>query len=223
MPLALHHVHPWNPTPEEGIHLQNQLKQEILFQPLPEKIARVGGLDVGYRDGHSRAAAVVFDFATMKLLEQSVVEGEISYPYIPGLFSFREAPALLAAIEPLKIMPDVWLCDGQGIAHPRRFGLACHLGVLLDLPTVGCAKSVLTGKFEEPLPERGNVAPLIDNEEVIGMAVRTRANVAPVFVSVGHRADLKSAVKLVLACGRGLRLPEPIRLADWLTTQAVSP
>jgi deoxyribonuclease V len=166
--------------------------------------------------------AVVFDFATMKLLEQSVVEGEISYPYIPGLFSFREAPPLLAAIERLKIMPDVWLCDGQGIAHPRRFGLACHLGVLLDLPTVGCAKSVLTGKFEDPLPERGSSTPLVENGEVIGMAVRTRDNISPVFVSVGHRADLGSAVRLVLACGRGLRLPEPLRLAHWWTTQKTS-
>lgn len=220
MPLPLHHEHPWNPTPEEAIQLQRQLKKEIIVQPLPEKIERVGGLDVRYQDGHFRAAAVVFDFATMKVLEQSVIEGQISYPYIPGLFSFREAPPLLAAMERLKGMPEVWLCDGQGAAHPRRFGLACHLGVLLDLPTVGCAKSVLTGSFEDPLPERGRVSPLMDQGEVIGMAVRTREKVSPVFVSVGHRADLDSAVKLVLACGRGLRLPEPLRLAHWLTTQA---
>ncbi|GAB4578928.1 MAG: deoxyribonuclease V [Anaerolineales bacterium] len=222
MPLTLHHEHAWNPTPEEAIRLQNQLKQEIIYQPLPEKIERVGGLDVRYQDGCARAAAVVFDFPTMKVVEQMVIEIAVTYPYIPGLFSFREVPPLLAAIERLAVLPDVWLCDGQGIAHPRRFGLACHVGVLLDAPAIGCAKSVLIGSYTPPLLERGSVSPLMANGEVIGMAVRTRNKVSPVFVSVGHRADLDSAVRLVLACGRGLRLPEPLRLAHWLTTQAVA-
>ncbi|NUM45758.1 MAG: endonuclease V [Anaerolineales bacterium] len=222
MPLPLYHEHPWNPSPDEAVQLQNQLKKEILHQPLPEKIERVGGLDVRYVDGCARAAAVVFEFPTMKVAAQAVLEIPVSYPYIPGLFSFREVPPLLAAMEGLAALPDVWLCDGQGIAHPRRFGLACHLGVLLDLPTVGCAKSVLIGTHAPLAPERGSIAPLMENGEVIGMAVRTRDKISPVFVSVGHRADLDSAVRLVLACGRGLRLPEPLRLAHWLTTQAVT-
>ncbi|MCB9134171.1 MAG: endonuclease V [Anaerolineales bacterium] len=219
MPLTLHHEHPWNLSPEAAIALQNQLKKEIILQPLPDKIERVGGLDVRYENGCARAAAVVFDFPTMKVVEQTVVEEPVLYPYIPGLFSFREVPPLLTAIARLETLPDTWLCDGQGIAHPRRFGLASHLGVLLEMPTLGCAKSVLTGQYTMPAPERGNTSPLTDRDETIGMAVRTRANVSPVFVSVGHRADLDSAVRLVLACGRGMRLPEPLRLAHRLTTQ----
>ncbi len=219
MPLRLYHEHAWNPTPEEAVALQHQLKDNILIQPLPEKIERVGGLDVRYENGRAQAAAVVFDFPTMKVVEQAVVEVKVEFPYIPGLFSFREVPPLLAAMEQLGGMPDVWLCDGQGIAHPRRFGLACHVGVLLDLPTVGCAKSILIGGHPPPLAERGKASPLSDNGEVIGMAVRTRDQVSPVYVSAGHRADLESAVKLVLACGRGMRLPEPLRLAHRLTTR----
>jgi deoxyribonuclease V len=219
MPLQLHHEHPWNPTPEEAVQLQHKLKKEIIVRPLPEKMERVGGLDVQYEDGLARAAAVVFDFTTMKVVEQSVIEIAITYPYIPGLFSFREVPPLLAAIERLGGMPDVWLCDGQGIAHPRRFGLACHVGVLLDLPAVGCAKSILIGEHPLLPAERGHGSLLSDNGEVIGMAVRTRDHISPVYVSVGHRADLDSAVKLVLACGRGMRLPEPLRLAHRLTTR----
>jgi deoxyribonuclease V len=225
MSLRLHHVpspdspFPADLTAEEAVQLQRKLRKEIIVQPLPEKIERVGGLDVSYRGDRARAAAVVFDFATMKLVEQSVIEMGVSFPYIPGLFSFREVPPLLAAMERLEGMPEVWLCDGQGMAHPRRFGLACHLGVLLDLPTVGCAKSVLFGKYESPAAGRGSVSPMLAKEEVIGMAVRTRDRVSPVFVSIGHRADLESAVRLVLACGRGLRLPEPLRLAHRLTTR----
>ena len=219
MLLQLHHNHTWDLTPKKAIQLQQKLNQEIVFQPLPEKIERVGGLDVRYQNGQARAAAVVFDFATMKVVEQAVVEIEMGFPYIPGLFSFREVPPLLAAIECLGEMPEVWLCDGQGIAHPRRFGLACHLGVLLDLPTVGCAKSILIGSHP-PLPaERGNVSQMSENGEVIGAALRTRNHVRPVYVSVGHRADLDSATKLVLSCGRGMRLPEPLRLAHRLTTR----
>jgi len=219
MPLKLHHEHLWDLTPKEAVQLQKNLNKEIIIQPLPEKIEQVGGLDVGYQGKRARAAAVVLDFATMKVAEQSVIEMEVSFPYIPGLFSLREVPPLLAAIERLGMMPEVWLCDGQGIAHPRRFGLACHVGVLLDLPTVGCAKSILIGNHA-PLPvKRGNVSPIWDKEEIIGMAIRTRDAVRPVYVSIGHRADLESAVRLVLACGRGLRLPEPLGLAHRLTNR----
>lgn len=219
MPLRLYHEHLWSLSPEEAVQIQHQLKKEIIVQALPEKIDRVGGLDVSYQDNQARAAAVVFDFPTMKVVNQAVIEISVEFPYIPGLFSFREVPPLLAAIEQLREMPDVWLCDGQGIAHPRRFGLACHLGVLLDLPTVGCAKSILIGKHASFPSERGSTTPLSDRGEVIGMAVRTRADVSPVYVSVGHRADLESALRLVLACGRGMRLPEPLRLAHRLTNE----
>ena len=138
---------------------------------------------------------------------------KLSFPYIPGLLSFRESPACIEAVEKLKLEPDVFIIDGQGIAHPRRLGLAAHLGLFFDKPTIGCAKSRLTGQFEEPLPEKGAYSLLKDKDEVIGAVVRTRTNVKPVFVSVGNRCLLKDAVKVTLACTTKYRLPEPTRLA----------
>ena len=149
---------------------------------------------------------------TFELVERVGLTAEAKFPYVPGLLSFREAPALLEAFGRLKARPDVVLCDGQGLAHPRRLGIACHLGLWLDLPTVGCAKSRLCGTFDEPGPVRGDRSPLVDRGETIGAVLRTRDRVAPLFVSPGHRCDLESAVGLVLATTRKLRLPIPSRM-----------
>jgi deoxyribonuclease V len=175
----------------------------------------VAAADVSFDRGSEvlYASVVVLDGHSFEVLEKVGLEAPAKFPYVPGLLSFREAPSLLDAFALLKIRPDVVLCDGQGIAHPRRLGIASHLGLCLDLPTVGCAKSRLFGRFDEPGPNRGDRSPLVDRDEVIGAVVRTRARVAPLFVSPGHRCDLESAVNLVLATTTKYRLPIPSRLA----------
>jgi deoxyribonuclease V len=161
-----------------------------------------------------KAAAAVLSFPALDLIETAAVKAEIRFPYIPGLLSFREMDAALAALRRLRIRPDLLLCDGHGLAHPRRFGLACHLGVLADLPAIGVAKSRLIGTHEDPAPERGSWTPLIDAGEIIGAVLRTRTAVRPVYVSIGHRVSLETAVRFVLACTRRFRLPETTRAAD---------
>jgi deoxyribonuclease V len=216
MPLTLHHAHAWDLSPAEAARQQVRLRAYVRLEPLPADLRRVGGVDVAYRGGRARAAAVVLDFPALLVVEQAAAAVDVSFPYMPGLLAFREAPAILAALERLGALPGVLLVDGHGLAHPRRFGLASHLGVLLDLPTVGVAKSVLTGSFPNPGQSPGSQAELISEDEVLGVALRTRAGSRPVIVSVGHRADLESAVRLVLACTRRSRLPEPLRLAHHL-------
>jgi deoxyribonuclease V len=154
-------------------------------------------------------------------MEERVVELPVTFPYIPGLLSFREAPVGLAAISALETRPDLLLVDGHGLAHPRRCGIACHLGLLLDLPTIGCAKSILVGQAEEPGPNPGDWTPLDNRGETIGAALRTRPKTRPIYVSIGHRVSLASAIALVSQCGRGYRLPEPTRLADRIASRRV--
>lgn len=179
----------------------------------------VAGIDVAYgrRGGPAHAAAVLFDLATLALLEHAEATLPPAFPYVPGLLSFREGPAAVAALAGLSRRPDLLMCDGQGIAHPRRIGIASHLGLVLDLPSIGIAKSRLIGTHAEPGPNRGDRTPLLDKDEEIGAVLRTRTNVRPVFVSIGHRVSLESAIVLVLACTRRFRLPEPIRAADRLS------
>jgi deoxyribonuclease V len=220
------HQHRWNISPKEAIQIQKELRTQVLVTKLDQnKLNLIAGVDVGLlrRSDDSgatlaRAAIVVLDYATMSLVEQSTAEITISFPYVPGLLSFREMPVILAAIQKLTKEPDVFLVDGHGYAHPRRFGLACHLGVWLDKPAIGCGKSILIGEPDPLDNQRGCVAALRDAEETIGKAVRTRDGVKPVFISVGHRIDLDSAVHIVLNCGRGVRLPEPIRWAHRLAS-----
>jgi len=182
----------------------------------------VAGLDAAYsRDGASCIAGVVlWDLRERCVVEERVAAQPLRFPYVPGLLSFREAPALLAALRRLRAPADALLCDGHGLAHPRRFGIACHLGVLARIPSAGCAKSRLIGTHREPGRRRGSRAPLFDRDEVIGSVLRTREGVRPIFVSIGHRLDLAAAEALVLACGEGYRLPEPTRLADRLVAAA---
>lgn len=219
MRLAIEH--PWNLTPAEAIRLQRRLAERVeVVDRLPAEIRTVAGVDVGFEEAGriTRAAVAVLSFPGLAPLCQAVAHRPTEFPYVPGLLSFRELPAVLAALEQLPELPDVILCDGQGRAHPRRFGIACHLGVLLDRPTVGVGKSRLIGSHEEPGPLRGDSAPLLDAGEVIGAVLRTRPGVKPLYVSGGHRIALESAVDLVLACTGRYRLPETTRAAHRLAS-----
>jgi deoxyribonuclease V len=183
----------------------------------------VAGVDVSVKGKTGRAAVVLLSFPALDPVEAVTAERPISFPYIPGLLAFREGPAVLAAFEKLEGKPDLLIFDAHGLAHPRRMGLATHLGVLVDLPSVGCAKSRLCGEHEEPPPERGGWVPLLDEGETIGAVLRTRDNVRPVYVSVGHRIDLEGAVEIVLCCGAGYRLPETTRWAHRVAGGEVPP
>ncbi|MEP6925351.1 MAG: deoxyribonuclease V [Pyrinomonadaceae bacterium] len=213
--------HDWNLTPPEAIALQKQLAAEVeTNNRLPVEITTVAGIDLGYVEATntSRAVVVVLSFPALELVEKAEAILPIQFPYIPGLLSFRETPVAIAALEKLTITPDLILCDGQGLAHPRRFGIACHIGVLTGLTTIGVAKSILVGKFENLGETRGSTAPLVYKGEQIGAALRTRDGVQPVYVSVGHRISLATATDYVLRCTPKYRLPETTRLADKLAS-----
>ncbi|HKW21298.1 MAG TPA: deoxyribonuclease V [Ktedonobacterales bacterium] len=213
--------HRWDVTPDEAVAIQQRLRAEI-SQAEPTKpitldqIRTVAGIDVSYRE-IGRAAIAVFSFPDLELIEEVTATREVTFPYIPGLLSFREGPVVLAAFERLRTQPDLLIFDGQGYAHPRRLGLARHMGAYLNWPSIGCAKSRLTGRYDEPGPEPGAWSPLMSGREEIGRVARTKARVKPVFVSVGYRITLPLAVEIVLRCTRGYRLPEPTRIADRLT------
>jgi deoxyribonuclease V len=216
--ITLKHEHPWNVSPAQAIETQERLRRLVVLEGGLAGVQAVAGLDVGLRDGRARAAVVVLSYPGLERLDEAVAERPLEFPYVPGLLTFREGPAALAALERLATAWDVLLCDGQGYAHPRRLGLASHLGVLLDRPSVGCAKSRLVGRHGELGQAAGSWAELVDHGEVVGAAVRTRTGVRPVYVSPGHRIDLVSAIELVLGCVRGRRLPEPTRLAHQLAS-----
>ena len=206
-------LHSWNVTPEEARRLQNGLRTQVVRTDRFGKINTVAGVDIGLKKDIARASAVVLSFPGLQVVDSVVTESPVRFPYIPGLLSFREIPPLLTAFTQLQTEPDLVIVDGQGIAHPRRFGLASHLGLILDKPTIGCAKSRLWGRYEEPEAEHGSYTYLMDKEEVIGAVVRTRRNVQVVYVSIGHRISLDSARTLTLACCKGYRLPETTRYA----------
>ena len=212
--------HRWDVSPDEAIAIQRRLRAGLARgeQITLDQIHTVAGVDASYRET-GRAAIAVFSFPDLELLEEVTATRETPFPYIPGLLAFREGPVALAAYERLTIQPDLLLFDAHGYAHPRRMGLASHLGVYLNRPSIGCAKSRLTGKYEEPGPEPGAWSPLVSRGEEIGRVVRTKAGVKPIFVSVGYRITLPLAVEVVLRCVRGYRLPEPTRIADRLTKQ----
>jgi len=206
--------HRWDVDYHEAVAIQERLARKVIVSPLPE-VRLVVGVDVAYsrKRNWCSAAAVVFDLETRETVEIAEAQGPSTYPYVPGLLTFREAPPILRALERLETEPDVLLVDGQGLAHPRRMGIATHLGILLDRPTVGCAKSRLTGIHADPGRKKGSWADLKDESECIGRVLRTRTRVKPVFVSIGHRVDLPSAVRLVLRSVSRYRIPDPIRLA----------
>ncbi len=207
-------IHSWQVTTVEARDIQLLIRDSVIREPGLAAPRFVAGADISFRrDGSATAAAVILSFPQLDVLETQVIEGRSSFPYVPGLLTFREAPLLLAAFERITVTPDLILVDGQGIAHPRRFGIASHLGVLLDVPTIGCAKSRLCGEHDEPPLQAPSHSALKDGDEIIGAAVRTRTGCKPVYVSIGHRVDLTTAIDRVLACCHGYRLPEPTRLA----------
>ena len=211
--MQYHSLHSWDVTPEEARELQNRLRSQVVTADRFGTINTVAGVDIGLKKDIARASVVVLSFPELQVIDIEVAECPVRFSYIPGLLSFREIPPLLVAFARLKTEPDLVIVDGQGIAHPRRFGLASHLGLILDKPTIGCAKSRLCGRYEEPEQEQGAYTYLADKGEVIGAVVRTRINVRVVYVSIGHRISLDSARTWTLACCRGYRLPETTRYA----------
>jgi len=213
-------LHGWNLTPKEAIALQARLRDRVVCAEQIGAVRHVAGVDVGFEEGGAitRAAVAVLAFPGLELVDKSVVRRPTRFPYVPGLLSFREAPAVLAAFERLRVVPDLLLYDGQGIAHPRRFGIASHVGLLLDTPSIGVAKTRLIGEHRAPSNRRGAWAPLVDAGETIGAVVRTRAGVKPVYISIGHRVSLEAAVRWAMACVTRYRLPETTRWAHRLAS-----
>jgi deoxyribonuclease V len=215
-------MHAWDLTVADAIRLQSKLAVEVVRRttfPL-RSLCRVAGVDIHYTAERAVAAAVVLGFPRLEPLTEATVSVPLAYPYVPGLLSFREGPAALAAVSRLAVRPDVILLDGQGVAHPRRFGIASHIGVLLNMPAIGCAKTPLLGTYADPGLKQGSFSYLRDRGRIIGVALRTRAGTAPVFVSVGHRVSLRDSLRIVLACCDGFRLPETTRRADRLARAA---
>ena len=208
--------HPWPLTEPEARHLQQELAAKVVKENQLGEIHLIAGVDVAY-DKHGDklvAAAVILDANALEIIETVTAEDYARFPYIPGLFSFRELPPLTKAFGKLNHSPDLIVCDGQGYAHPRRFGLACHLGVLFDVPTIGCGKTRLLGEYQEPDTTRGATAPLVDNGEVIGNVLRTQTGINPIYVSIGHRISLATACEWILKLSPKYRLPETTRQAD---------
>ena len=206
-------THPWNVSPAEAIEIQRQLRDRVIVCPLERQPEVIAGVDVSVKREQARAAVVLLSYPDLTPFHTVTAEMPVSFPYVPGLLTFREGPVVLAALERLAHRPDVLMFDAQGLAHPRRMGLATHLGILLNVPTVGCAKSRLCGEYTEPGEQKGSWTPLVDGDEVIGAVVRTRDGVRPVFVSIGHRLNLETAISLVLGCTPRYRLPETTRWA----------
>ncbi len=218
--MKAHRLHRWDLTPKEAIALQARLRDRVVRSGRIPEVRRVAGVDVGFeQDGAvTRAAVAVLALPGLELVDKAVVRRPTRFPYVPGLLSFREAPAVLAAFERLRVAPDLILYDGQGIAHPRRFGIASHIGLLLDTPSIGVAKTRLIGAHRAPPDRRGAWAPLVDAGETIGAVLRTRTGVKPVYVSIGHRVGLAAAVRWTMACVTRYRLPETTRWAHRLAS-----
>lgn len=213
--MHIQHRHDWNITPAEAIALQKQMATEVVsVQPIDlAKVRLVAGVDVSVKNEVSQAAVVVLTFPDLQVVETVLSQRPTPFPYIPGLLSFREGPVLEEAFENLKSEVDVFIFDGMGIAHPRRVGIASHMGLWLQKPTIGCGKTLLVGRFGELPDEKGAYSNLVDKGQVIGVALRTRAGTKPVYISPGHLADLATSIELVMACTPKYRLPEPIRAA----------
>jgi deoxyribonuclease V len=221
MQLDPTYAHPWNVTPAEAIAIQKRLRQALITVDTLGKVRLVAGIDVGFEEGNSvtRAAVVVLTFPGLEPVEEVLARAPTQFPYIPGLLSFREGPAVLDALGQLESTPDLLLFDGQGLAHPRRFGIACHIGLLANRPSIGVAKSRLTGHPVGPLAEeKGAWQPLLDRGDVVGAALRSRDRVHPLYVSAGHRISLPTALDYTLACTTRYRLPETTRLAHQLAS-----
>lgn len=212
--------HPWNVAPEKARKIQQKLNKKVINDDELGQIRFVGGADVGFDKNNNicQAAIAILKFPELELHEYSVARMQVPFPYIPGLLSFREIPVLLKALKKLKQKPDLLLCDGQGIAHPRRFGIACHLGVLTGIPSIGVAKKRLTGSHRPAPQDKGSWVPLFDKKEVIGAVLCSRSNVKPLYISIGHKISLNTAIYYVMRCTTRFRLPETTRWAHKLAS-----
>lgn len=208
-------LHSWQVSITEAKDIQRSLAEKVSRSGEVQSPRFIAGVDISVKRevGQATGAVVVLQYPELRAVEVKIISGRLDFPYIPGLLSFRESPLILAACQELTLVPDLILVDGQGIAHPRRMGLASHLGLFLNTPTIGCAKSLLCGQHEVPGEEPRSYAEILDGEEVIGAALRTKLGVNPVYISIGHKICLESAIYWVLKCCRGYRLPEPARLA----------
>jgi len=213
--MKMKRLHNWQLGTAQALDLQRRLASQVSRSSGVTTPHLIAGVDIAIGKGHGMAAGavVVLSYPEFIVVETHVVQGRLDFPYISGLLSFRELPLTLVACESLSIIPDLVLVDGQGVAHPRRFGIASHLGLFLDTPTIGCAKSRLCGKHKEPNIEAGSYAEVVDKGETIGVALRTKPGLKPVYVSIGHKVDLETSIHWILECCRGYRLPEPLRLA----------
>ena len=211
-------THPWNLTPTEAVALQRELREQVDTSPWGGSPRTIGGADISYNKFSDviYAAIVVLDYATQEVIHRSMVHDKMTFPYVPGLLSFREIPSLMKAWNALEPKPDLMMMDGHGIAHPRRIGIATHFGLLTGVPTIGCGKTVLLGKFEEPGLEKGSYSPMIDQGETVAYALRTKNKVKPVYTGPGNGLSLEEARDITLHCARGYRIPEPTRQAHLL-------
>jgi len=212
-------LHSWEVNPREAIQLQKELKKKISLKKFFNKVKIVAGADVSYYKNNMIAGIVILKFPQLEIIEKKSSLSPVNFPYIPGFLTFREGPSLLEALKKIKIEPDVILFDGQGIAHPRRMGIATHLGLFLDKPTIGCAKSRLSGKYTSVGEEKGDYTLLKEGEEILGAVLRTRRKVKPIFVSPGHKIDLSNSIEIVLKCIVKYRLPLPVREAHIFVNQ----
>ncbi len=207
-------THPFDVSIKEAKVIQEKLREGVVLDVdrlIPETVA---GVDVAFGGGRAYAAFVIFSYPKMELLEETSAAAEIPCPYVPGFLSFREIPVIIEVMRKTKVKPDVIICDGQGVAHPRGMGIASHIGVLFNRPTIGCAKSRLVGEYAEPQLEKGSRAPLWYKGRVVGYVLRTRTKVKPVFISQGNLISLEDAVEIIMGCTKGRRIPEPVRIAD---------
>jgi deoxyribonuclease V len=205
--------HSWDLSPQQAFEVQSDLAPHVERQSCMGSVRHVAGIDVSVRDDVARAAVVVLGFEDLNPVDYAIATRPVTFPYVPGLLAFREGPVVLDALEKVDTTPDLLIFDGQGLAHPRRLGIASHIGLLVNMPAIGCAKSRLCGQHDEPGDGDGQYVSLVDKGEVIGAVLRTRRGVKPVYVSIGHRVDLVTSTKYVLACCRGYRLPETTRWA----------
>lgn len=213
-------THPWVKNVAEAKAMQEQLRHQVITTDTLTEVKHVAGVDIGFEDNYaiSKAAVAVLSYPELELVETAIARIPTVFPYVPGYLSFREIPVILEAFPKLTTIPDLILCDGQGLAHPRRLGLACHLGILLDIPTIGVAKSLFIGTHEEVPLAKGSYQPLIDQDETIGVVLRSRTNVKPIYVSIGHKISLPTAIDYVTGCLTKYRLPETTRWADKLAS-----